>query len=80
MFGSGAAFNLNSGLYDWNKDAPGIYVYFKVDSSAAKSASAGSSFTAGNLAISGVAGLGIGAVACALVSKAAGRKKKADAA
>ena len=41
---------------------------------------AGSNFTAGNLALAGAAGLGIGAVITALASKAVGKKKKIQAA
>ena len=77
MFGSETAFNLNSELYDWNKDAPSVMVYYKTDAAAAPTA--GSNFTAGNLALAGAAGLGIGAVITALASKAVGRKKKANA-
>ena len=33
MFGSASAFNLNSELYDWNKSAPSVMVYFKTESS-----------------------------------------------
>ncbi|MBR5112843.1 MAG: hypothetical protein IK097_05400, partial [Clostridia bacterium] len=76
MFGSESAFNLNSELYDWNKSAPKVMIYFKTDASAAKPSSTGSNFTAGSLAIAGVAGLGIGAVITAVAAKAVGRKKK----
>ena len=81
MFGSSSAFNLNNELYDWNKDAPSIMVYFKVDEAAAGTGTnaAGSTFTAGNLALAGVAGLAVGAVVTALASKAVGRKKKSVA-
>ena len=72
MFGSDAAFNLNSSLYDWNNDAPAIYVYFKTDDQAARTA--GANFTAGTIALSGAAGLAIGAVVTALIMK----KKKND--
>jgi hypothetical protein len=81
MFGSSSAFNLNNELYDWNKDAPSIMIYFKVDEAAAGTGTnaAGSTFTAGNLALAGVAGLAVGAVVTALASKAVGRKKKSAA-
>ena len=80
MFGSDTAFNLNNELYDWNSSAPSVMVYFKTAGAAKKTAGAtGSSFTAGNLALAGIAGLGIGAVATALATKAAGRKKKTAA-
>ncbi len=49
-------------------------VYYKTDAAAAPTA--GSNFTAGNLALAGAAGLGIGAVITALASKAVGKKKK----
>ena len=55
--------------------------YFKLDTAPAKAASAtGSSFSVGNLALAGVAGLGVGAVVTALLSKSAGRKKKESSA
>ena len=53
-------------------------VYFKTDE-AVNPGAAGSNFTAGSLALAGVAGLGIGAVVTALASKAAGKKKKTAA-
>ena len=71
MFGSDAAFNLNNGLYDWNQEAQGIYVYFKTDSSVANTT--GSTFTGGTLALTGGAGLAVGAVAAAFAMK--GKKK-----
>ena len=64
MFGSKAAFNLNSGLYDWNQSAKSVFVYFKTDDTVAKTA--GSNFTGGTLAVAGGAGLAIGALATAL--------------
>ncbi len=76
MFGSSSAFNLNNELYDWNKDAPSVMIYFKADEAAAKPASTASNFSAGNLALAGVAGLAVGAVVTALASKAVGRKKE----
>ena len=75
MFGSDAAFNLNSSLYDWNNDAPSVYVYFQTDDTAASTT--GSNFTAGTLALSGGAGLAIGSIVTALVMK---KKKKQDVA
>ena len=72
MFGSDAAFNLNSSLYDWNNDAPSIYVYFRTDDTAASTA--GSNFTGGSVALSGGAGIALGAVVTALAMK----KKKED--
>ena len=81
MFGTDAAFNLNS-LYDWNNEAASVFVYFKTDNQAASPAStAGSNFTAGNLALSGVAGLGLGAALSAIVMGLNKKKKgKTDAA
>ncbi len=79
MFGFGAAFNLNSELYDWNKSAPGIMVYFKVDTAAAKAAAAGSNFSAGALALTAGAGLAIGALISGIAVNAAGKKKSKKA-
>ncbi len=79
MFGSSAAFNLNNELYDWNKDAPGVYVYFKTDTSAKPANATGSTFSSGALALTGGAGLGIGAFVSALAVKAAGKKRKSEA-
>ena len=73
MFGSDAAFNLNSSLYDWNNDAPGIYIIFQTEETSANSA--GTLFTVGTMALSGGAGLALGSVVTALVMK----KKKKDA-
>ena len=73
MFGSDAAFNLNSSLYDWNNDAESVYVYFQTDDTVV--GTTGSNFTAGTLALSGGAGLVLGAVITALAMKT---KKKSD--
>jgi hypothetical protein len=75
MFGSGAAFNLNSSLYDWADDAPEVFIYFMTEDSSANSS--GSSFTPGTVAITGGAGLAVGALATALGMKSTGKKKKA---
>ena len=72
MFGSDAAFNLNSSLYDWNNSAPSIYVYFQTDDAVTKT---GSIFTGGALALTGGAGIALGAVATALIMMK--KKKKA---
>ena len=81
MFGEDTAFNLNHPLYCWNQSAKSVFVYFKVDTSAPKTASAsGSNFTAGNLALAGVAGLAVGSVVTALVSRSLSKKKKSPAA
>ena len=64
MFGTEAAFNLNSSLYDWNNDAASVYVYFKTDENEASTT--GTSFSGGALAISGGAGIVLGAAVTAL--------------
>ena len=73
MFGTEAAFNLNSSLYDWNDDAESVYIYFQTDDTAASTT--GSNFTAGTLALSGGAGLALGSVITALAMKT---KRKSD--
>ena len=77
MFGSDAAFNLNSSLYDWNNSAKSVYVYFRVDEDAANAT--GSSFTGGAVALAGGAGLVLGAVATALCMTATKKKKETKA-
>ena len=77
MFGSEAAFNLNSPLYNWNSDAPSVQVYFKRDEST-KPNSAGSVFTKGTIAVAGIAGILIGSAATILAANAK-RKKATDA-
>ena len=77
MFGSDAAFNLNNNLYDWNSSAKSVYVYFITDDSTASSA--GSNFTGGALALTGGAGLAVGAIATALGMKAKRKKNEAAA-
>ena len=80
MFGEKAAFNLNNKLYCWNQKAKSVMVYFKTEKAAASAAgTTGSNFTGGNLALAGVAGLAVGAVAAAICTKAVGKKKKAAA-
>ena len=79
MFGSASAFNLNSELYDWNKKAPQVIVYFKTDSSAKPAGIAGSNFTAGHLAVTAVIGLAAGALISGLAVKSAGKKNKKQA-
>jgi hypothetical protein len=74
MFGTEAAFNLNSSLYDWNNDAKSIFVYFKRDENAASTA--GTSFSGGALAISGGAGIVLGAVVTALAMTS--KRKKTE--
>ena len=67
MFGTEAAFNLNSSLYDWNDSAPSVYVYYKTDDTTVSTT--GSTFTAGTLALTGGAGIAIGAVITAVAMK-----------
>ena len=63
MFGTDVAENFNNPLYVWNSNAPEIYVYYKTDNAAT---AAGSGFTAGTLAVSGIAGIALGAIITAL--------------
>ena len=77
MFGSDAAFNLNSSLYDWNDSAPCVYVYFKTDDSTASTS--GANFTAGYLALAGGAGLLIGAAITAVTSATIKKKEETKA-
>lgn len=80
MFGEKAAFNLNNKLYCWNQKATSVMVYFKVDKAAASSAStAGSNFTAGNLALAGIGGMALGAVVSAFAVSSANKKKSKKA-
>jgi hypothetical protein len=74
FFGEKAAFNLNNKLYCWNQNAKSIMVYFKVDDTPAASTT-GSNFTTGTLALAGVGGLALGALATALVMKTIGKRK-----
>ena len=75
MFGSDAAFNLNSSLYDWNDSAPSVYVYFQTDDTAVSTA--GSNFTGGTLALAGGVGVAVGAVVMTLILKT-GKKTKEE--
>ena len=77
MFGTEAAFNLNSGLYDWNDSAPSVYIYFKTDDSTASTT--GANFTAGSLALAGGAGLILGAAITAIASAAVKKKEETKA-
>jgi len=72
-FGTDAAENLNNTLYVWNSSAPKIFVYFKTDE--APASTVGSTFTAGNVALSGTAGLAVGALATALGATISKKKK-----
>ena len=74
MFGTEAAFNLNSSLYDWNNSAPSVFIYFKTDDTAAGAVA--SNFTGGTIALAGGAGIALGA----LVTTFAMKKKRDTAA
>ena len=78
MFGSDAAFNLNSGLYDWNVKAESVYVYYKTDDATASRIA--TTFTGGTVAVTGGAGLVIGALATALGMSFTNRKKSRETA
>lgn len=74
MFGSDAAFNLNSSLYDWNKSAKSVFVYYKTDSSS--TSITGSNFTAGMFAIAGGGGLLLGAAGTYLAMTVSKKRKE----
>ena len=78
MFGTEAAFNLNSGLYDWNDSAPSVYVYFKTDDSAASTT--GTNFSTGTLALSGSVGIALGAVLSAVAFNVKKKKSRPETA
>lgn len=71
MFGSDAAFNLNSSLYDWANNAPSVYVYFQTDDTVGTTGAGttGTIFTIGIYALVGGAGIALGAIVTALVMK-----------
>ena len=78
MFGSEAAFNLNSSLYDWNNSAKSVFVYFRTDDGAANTA--GANFSGGALALTGGIGLAVGAAATAFATKSSRKREtKAEA-
>ncbi len=80
MFGEKAAFNLNDSDFCWNQSAKSIMVYFKVAKAASSSTStAGSNFTAGNLALAGTVGLAIGALISGLAVSSSYKKKSKKA-
>ncbi|MBO4893590.1 MAG: hypothetical protein J5562_01590 [Clostridia bacterium] len=79
MFGSGAAFNLNNELYDWNKSAKSVFVYYQVETSSSSASTAGSTFTAGNLALAGAGGLAVGALITGIASALVSKKKRKSA-
>ena len=74
MFGTEVAENLNNSLYVWKSDAPKIFVYYKTEEEGANAA--GSVFSAGTVALSGFAGLAIGAIAAVLCLKVLKKKKE----
>ncbi len=84
MFGSDAAFNLNSSLYDWNNEAPATYVYFKTDENALSAA--GSVFmpsmltlneiNKGTLVLATGGGLILGAAVTAIAGISIKKRKK----
>jgi len=77
MFGSDAACNLNHTDYVWNNEATSVFIYFNVDGTAsAEPSTAGTSFTAGYLVLTGVIGLVIGAGLGAVVMILAKRKNR----
>ena len=78
MFGSESAFNLNSNLYDWNNSAKSVFVYYKTDTGA-KSSASGTNFTGGTIALTGGAGIAVGALATALGMTVSNKKKKEKA-
>ncbi len=80
MFGSGAASNLNNGLYCWNKSAKSVFVYFKVDTAANAANAAGSNFSGGTLIITGVSGFALGALISAFAAKATNKRRKKETA
>ena len=79
MFGSGAAFNLNNELYDWNKSAKSVFVYYQVETSSSSASTTGSTFTAGNLALAGAGGLAVGALVTGIASALVSKKKRKSA-
>ena len=74
-FGSEAAFNLNDAQYVWNKSAVSTFVYFKRDEGKAAN-NTGSNFTVGTLALTGGAGIALGAAVTALGMKSSKKKRE----
>ena len=75
MFGSSAAFNLNNELYVWSDVADSAYVYFQRDNSSEAPSNTGTNFTAGTLALTGGAGIALGAVVTVLVMNSKRKKE-----
>jgi hypothetical protein len=79
-FGSDSAFNMNNKLYNWNQSAKSVFVYYKVDDTAPLTPrTSGSAFSGGMLALTGVGGLGLGALVTALSLTVRRRKKQQPA-
>ena len=81
MFGSSAAYNFNNSQIVWNNKAPSVFVYFKVDETAASDAAAtGSVLTTGYLVLTAVAGLAVGVLGVVCVTAITKKKKVRTAA
>ena len=76
MFGSAAVENLNNPLYVWKSDAPKVFIYYKLEANTASTT--GTNFTGGIVAVSGGTGFAIGALAMALGSVVAKKKKEKE--
>ena len=77
MFGTDIAENLNNPLYVWNSSAPQIFVYFRT--AGADASTAGSNYSAGTVALTGAAGIAVGALAAAFGMKLSGKRRKDEA-
>ena len=77
MFGTDIAENLNTPLYVWNSSAPQIFVYFRT--AGADASTAGSNYSAGTVALTGAAGIAVGALAAAFGMKLSGKRRKDEA-
>ena len=83
MFGSEAAFNLNSSLYDWNNSAPATYIYFKTDDDAPSTAGSAfmpsvvtlNEFGKGTVVLAAGGGLILGAAITAIAALTNKKKK-----
>ena len=73
MFGSSTAFNLNTYPYDWNKEAPSVYIYYKTQKGAVSTS--GSNFSVASIAVAGGGGILIGACIVGVCLKATGKRK-----
>jgi hypothetical protein len=84
MFGTDAAFNLNSSLYDWNDSAPATYIYFKTDDDAPSTAGSAfmpsmvtlNEFGKGTVVLAAGGGLILGAAITAIASATVKKKKE----